>query len=134
MYDYVSNNGIRFDSFLLVPTTPSKLFKYYFWLLSRLTSFNHLRRKPDTSDERIVHCLQELKAMEGKIPCIVALYVGKNFTDRSDGYSHVLNVILREPGDIKVYSEHPEHQKVLTECIKPIVESVRAVDFVDSTF
>jgi hypothetical protein len=71
-----------------------------------------LRFKPGVSPQRIEHHLAGLKALVGKVPVIQALKIGRNFTDRAQGYTHGLIVTVNCPNCLKAYLEHPEHVAV----------------------
>lgn len=64
------------------------------------------------SDERAQEHLNALASLEGRVPGILGLHVGPNFTDRSRGFTHGLVVTLESPEALAAYQPHPEHVKV----------------------
>ena len=64
------------------------------------------------SEQRKQEHLDGLAGLTDKVPGIVSLHVGENFTDRSGGYTHGLLVTLTDRQALEVYAPHPEHVKV----------------------
>ena len=58
------------------------------------------------------HHLAGLRSLTAKVPGILELKVGQNFTDRAKGFTHGLSVTLEDKAALEVYGPHPEHQKV----------------------
>lgn len=85
--------------------------------------------KEGTSAETIEKTMEELRALKDKIPEIVEIHCGSNFTQRAPGFTHGLTVILKDKASLPVYADHPEHQRVLNEHIKPHLEKVQALDY-----
>lgn len=83
--------------------------------------------KPNVSQERIEHHMQGLAGLKDRIPVIVDLKLGQNFTDRSNGFTHGLIVTLKCRDCLQTYSEHPDHVAVA----KPLREDaeIMAMDF-----
>ena len=88
-----------------------------------------MRWKDDASSESIDRVLTELRALKAKIPAIVDLTCGANFSDRSKGYTHGLAVRFKDRAGLEIYGPHPEHQRVVQNFIKPIAADVLAVDY-----
>ena len=84
--------------------------------------------KPEVSEERINALMAQLEALKGVIPGILEIRTGRNFTDRAQGHSHGLVVILESKAALEVYGPHPEHQKVVAQ-LKEVTTSVLAMDF-----
>jgi heme-degrading monooxygenase HmoA len=85
--------------------------------------------KPEVDNQAVEHMFAGLRALKDSVPGIVDLSVGRNFTDRGKGYNCGLVVRLESKAALDVYRDHPDHQQVLQERIKPIVEDVLAVDY-----
>lgn len=83
----------------------------------------------DASEEKIEEVMAQLKAMNGKIPGIVELSCGEDFTGRADGYSHGLLVKFNTKAELLQYGPHPVHRNVVDTYINPIRESVLAFDY-----
>jgi len=76
--------------------------------------------------EQIEQHLAGLRGLSDKVPGIVRLAVGENFTDRADGYSHGLLVTLESREALATYATHPDHVAV-AEPLKRDAE-LRAMD------
>ena len=72
---------------------------------------------------------RELLALKGKIPGVLGVNVGPNFTNRSKGYDEALVVRMESKEVLASYTDHPAHKLVVQEYIKPIMEDILAVDF-----
>ncbi|MGK7924002.1 MAG: Dabb family protein [Spirulina sp.] len=81
------------------------------------------------SSEAIATAIAALQDMQGKIPSIVDLSCGENFSDRARGYTHGLVVRFRDRAGLETYQPHPFHQDIIKNLIKPIVAEVLAVDY-----
>jgi hypothetical protein len=64
-----------------------------------------------TAQRRQQH-LEGLRSLPGRVPGIIELAVGENFTDRARGFTHGLLVRLKDRAALKTYAEHPEHVAV----------------------
>jgi hypothetical protein len=73
-----------------------------------------LKFRPDVPAERVQAILTELRAMRGKVPGILDLNVGANFTSRANGYNYGLMVILEDKAALAAYASHPVHVAVAT--------------------
>ncbi len=87
------------------------------------------RWKEGTNPEAIAAALEELRKLKEKIPGIVDLTCGENFSDRAKGYTHGLVVRFTDRAALDVYSPHPEHQRVVRNFIVPIRDDVLGFDF-----
>jgi len=85
--------------------------------------------KPATTSEDAERMLQGLKGLVGRVPTIQELSCGTNTSDRNQGFTHGLFVRFRSKADLDAYVNHPEHQRVVTERVRPIVESLIVVDY-----
>lgn len=61
------------------------------------------------SGQRIADHLSNLASLRDKVPCVVELTVGENFTDRAGGFTHGLYVRVGSRDDLAAYLEHPDH-------------------------
>ena len=64
------------------------------------------------TDARKAEHLAGLESLVEKIPGILHLSVGKNFTDRAQGFTHGLLVTLESKQALEIYAPHPEHVAV----------------------
>ncbi|MDJ1184426.1 Dabb family protein [Roseofilum casamattae] len=85
--------------------------------------------QPDTSPEAIAAMMQGLKGLKEKIPGIVSLSCGENFSDRARGFTHGLVIRFVDRAALEVYQPHPAHQDVINTLIKPILAKVLAMDY-----
>lgn len=85
--------------------------------------------KPATPVVATEKMLEELKGLRTQIPAILELTCGTNTSDRSQGFTHGLLVRFRSKADLDAYIPHPEHQRVVAEYVRPIIESVIVVDY-----
>jgi hypothetical protein len=85
--------------------------------------------KPDTTPAAAARMLDELRLLPRLVPGIVELSCGRNFSSRSQGYSHGLLVRFNDRADLERYIVHPEHQRVVAESVRPVIEEVLAVDY-----
>lgn len=81
------------------------------------------------SREAIDTAMAEVRKLKGKIPEIVDLSCGANFSDRAKGYTHGLVVRFRDRAALETYIRHADHQHVVQNFINPIRSDVLAVDY-----
>lgn len=70
--------------------------------------------------------LLELKSI---IPEILEISAGDNFSERSDGYNMGLRVKLADKMALSAYRDHPAHQSIVENVIKPNLKRIVAVDY-----
>lgn len=85
--------------------------------------------KENASPEAIENVMTELRALKAKIPGIVELSCGANFSERAKGYTHGLLVRFKDRAALGTYGPHPEHQRVVQKLIVPISADILALDF-----
>jgi hypothetical protein len=73
-----------------------------------------MKFKPEVAPDRIEQHLANLRALAGRIPGVLAIKTGTNFTNRSGGYTHGLLVTLADKAALDVYLPHPEHVAAAT--------------------
>jgi hypothetical protein len=81
------------------------------------------------SPEAIDSVVAELRQLKSKIPGVVDLSCGANFSDRAKGYTHGLVVRFKNRAALEAYAPHPEHQRVVQKFITPIRGEVLAIDY-----
>jgi stress responsive alpha/beta barrel protein len=79
-----------------------------------------LRFKDGVSEQRIEQHLVACRSLPAKVPVMIDLQCGPNFTDRAAGYTHGIVVTLPDQDAIAAYLEHPEHVKI----VEPLREDV----------
>jgi hypothetical protein len=85
--------------------------------------------KDGAPPEAIDRAVAELRALKGKIPGIVDLSTGANFSARAQGFHHALLVRFTDRAALEAYGSHPAHQRVVQEVLTPIMADVLAVDY-----
>jgi len=81
------------------------------------------------SQDAINNAIAELRNLKGKIPGIVDLTCGTNFSDRAKGYTQGLVVRFKDRSALEAYGPHPEHQRVVQNFITPIRAEILALDY-----
>ncbi|MEA5499378.1 Dabb family protein [Limnoraphis robusta Tam1] len=85
--------------------------------------------KEDATPEAICSTMEGLKELKAKIPGIIDLSCGENFSERSQGFQHGLVVKFTDKSALEAYTPHPDHQAVVQNLIKPILADILAVDY-----
>ena len=85
--------------------------------------------KEEATPAAIEQVLEGLRSLKTKVPGIVELTCGENFTARSKGYTHGLAVRLQDRASLEGYGPHPEHRKILDNYITPILADILALDY-----
>jgi hypothetical protein len=85
--------------------------------------------KEDAPEEAIRAAMDGLKALRDKIPGIIDLTCGVNFTDRNQGFGTGLVVRFVDRAALETYGPHPEHQYVVQNLIAPFRTDLIAVDY-----
>ncbi len=78
---------------------------------------NHMvwiRFRDDVPEERIAAHLAGLRSLATEVPVVRELTLGRNFTDRANGCTHGLSVILDDRAALATYAVHPRHVEVAT--------------------
>ena len=86
------------------------------------------RWKVGVSETEVDNALNDVAALQSKIPGIVEISCGKNTSKHSDGYTHVVLVRGKNQAAIDAYREHPDHITVAAR-IEAIEEHGIGVDF-----
>jgi len=71
-----------------------------------------IKFKDGVNESRKAEHLDGLRALQGKIPGVIDVKVGENFTDRAKGFTHGLLVTLTDRAALEAYGPHPEHAAV----------------------
>lgn len=75
------------------------------------------------------NAVTELRQLKNKIPGIVDLSCGANFSDRAKGYTHGLVVRFKDRTALESYLALPEHQRVVQNFIRPFSADILAMDY-----
>jgi hypothetical protein len=87
------------------------------------------RWQENASQEAIDTAVLELRKLKNRIPGIVDLSCGTNFSARAKGYTHGLVVRFTDRPALEAYGPHPEHQRVVQNFINPIRADILALDY-----
>lgn len=83
----------------------------------------------DATEEQRERMIAELRSLRDRIPGIVHLSVGRNFSDRNQGYDIGLCVRFEDRAALEVYLPHPAHRGCVDTYVAPIKEDVIVVDY-----
>ncbi len=84
--------------------------------------------KAGTSQETIEQILGEVKALKEKVPGLIDIHCGENFSKWADGFTHAVVVLATDQSSLDAYRTHPDHEKVAQE-IEQMEEKSLGVDF-----
>lgn len=84
---------------------------------------------PEATEEQKQQAIDGLKSLREKIPGILHLSAGRNFSDRSQGYEIGLTVQFVDRAALDVYIPHPAHRECVDRFITPIKTDVIVVDY-----
>jgi hypothetical protein len=65
--------------------------------------------KEDTSQQDEEDVISTFRELRGKIPNFIDFSIGKNFSERSRGYTHGLFARFQTRDDLQAYLKHPGH-------------------------
>ncbi len=82
----------------------------------------------DLKKQKLTELKKMIDELRASITEIVSIEAGINFSTRDVAYDLVLVSDFKTESDLKAYSAHPEHQK-LVEFLKPIKLSSAVVDY-----
>jgi len=95
-------------------------------MIEHIVLFRWTENASQGAKERV---MTELRGLASKIPGIVDLSCGANFSDRAEGYTHGLVVRFKDRAALETYGPHPEHQRVVQNFITPIRSDILAMDY-----
>jgi hypothetical protein len=87
------------------------------------------RWKPTTDEATQDRILKELAELKSLVPSILDISAGRNFSERSRGYTHGIVVRFQDRQSLDAYQVHPEHQRVVQDWVRPHLEEILAVDY-----
>ena len=82
-----------------------------------------------TTEEQLDEVIDRLKALKEKIPGIEDIKVGRNFSEKNQGFEIGLSVILKDKAAVEAYGPHPKHQEVITFLNEVGLANLIVVDF-----
>ena len=80
------------------------------------------------SSEDAGDLLSSVRDLRERVPGIVDLSAGENFSERAGGYTHGLFVRFRTADDLRAYIQHPDHQAVV-EKLDALTDGRLVVDY-----
>jgi hypothetical protein len=86
-----------------------------------------LKFKDGVEPQRIDTHLQACRSLAGRVPAVLELVCGSNFTDRAGGFTHCIIVSLADRAALTAYLEHPDHVPV-GEALKADLADLRVMD------
>ncbi|MEX0616272.1 MAG: Dabb family protein [Candidatus Woykebacteria bacterium] len=84
--------------------------------------------KPEVSKEEADDALNEVRDLKIKIPQIIEIYTGENFSKHSKGFTHAIVVKFNSGEDIDAYRAHPAH-KPIADKLDSMEEDSIGIDF-----
>ena len=85
--------------------------------------------QPGTSAETIASVMSALRGMKGKVPEIIDLSCGDNFSELSQGFQNGLVVQVKDKAALDGYAKNADHQEIIQTLIKPILLDKITVDY-----
>lgn len=86
--------------------------------------------REDATDEQIAAAAEGLAALPGQIPEIREYHLGPDVGINAGNHQFAVVADFESTDGYLVYRDHPAHQAVIAERIRPILESRAAVQFV----
>jgi hypothetical protein len=86
-----------------------------------------LRFKDDVDGPRIERHMEACRSLVGRVPAVINLECGANFTDRAGGFTHGIIVSLPDREALAAYLEHPAHLPI-GEALKADLADLRVMD------
>ena len=83
----------------------------------------------EASPHAIQAALEALRGLKNKVPGVLEITCGPNFSDRSKGWTHGLVVRFADREALEGYIPHPDHQAVVHEHISPIRADILVMDY-----
>ncbi|MBN8209195.1 Dabb family protein [Bacillus sp. NTK071] len=83
----------------------------------------------ETTKEQKEEGMKRLIQVKDKIPGIVDIQAGNNFSDRSQGFESGLTVRFESRDALEAYGPHPAHQEVVAYLKEIGMTEVLALDF-----
>ena len=87
------------------------------------------RWREEASQEAIDSALAELRKLKDKIPGVVDISSGANFSERAKGYTHVLVMRFTDRSALQAFGPYPEHQRVVQDFVSPIRADSLVLDY-----
>lgn len=90
------------------------------------------RWRENISQEQINGLMRSISNLKNKIPDVVSLYAGENFSKWNEGYTHAVVVTTRTRSGLDSYRNHPAHIPV-AKAVDKMEEQSIGIDFEDKS-
>ena len=84
--------------------------------------------KQEIPKGQVEKVMEEVRIFKDKIPQIVEIYAGKNFSKHSRGFTHAIVIKFLSSKDLDAYRAHPNHKPIADE-LEEMEEDSIGVDF-----
>ena len=83
----------------------------------------------NATETQVSQLMAAVGTLKTKIPGIMEVAFGKNFSVRSKGFTHAVNISFQDSAALNIFYKHPDHQKLIQDYIKPIMANMIVVDY-----
>lgn len=94
-------------------------------MIIHIALFKFKQKIPKEQVEKVIEQVRDFKE---KIPQVVELYAGKNFSKHSQGFTHAIVIKFQSSEDLDAYRAHPDH-KPIADKLEEMEEDSIGVDF-----
>jgi stress responsive alpha/beta barrel protein len=88
------------------------------------------RWKPGTTAADVLRVEEGLRPLPSQIPCIRSYRFGRDLGIQEGNADFAVVADFEDEDALRTYAEHPVHVAVLTERIRPLVQSREAIQYV----
>jgi hypothetical protein len=86
--------------------------------------------KDGVGDDEIKRALDDVRALKEKVPGLIDIRCGENFSKWNEGYTHAVVVLGKDQASLDAYRQHPDHE-IVAQKIEAMEERGIGVDFED---
>ena len=86
--------------------------------------------KTEATAEDVSKVEAALRRLPGKIPCIQSYRFGRDLGVQKGNADFALVADFTDEEGLRTYADHPEHQAVLNDLIRPIMSKREAIQYV----
>jgi hypothetical protein len=79
------------------------------------------------TEEQAQEVMDGIMGLKDKIPGVLDVKIGNNFTDRAPHISHAAVITLADKAVLAAYGPHPDHQELL-KILMPMAKSITIAD------
>jgi hypothetical protein len=84
--------------------------------------------KKEIAKQDIAKAMNDVMLLKEKIPAIIEIYAGENFSKYSEGFTHAVIVKFKNRQKLDEYRSHPAHEPIAEKIEQMEVSSI-GVDF-----